>query len=291
MSELKLVSPLLDQMSVEEEIAGHNGCTCYALRHVQSGERFVVKRISVPASDLQVRALILSGAYPDDAAVHAYYGSVAEDIKNELDTGMRLAENGYFAGASSYQIEPKESGIGYDVYILYPRMVSLRAFLDHSAMTGLRAVNLGIDLCDALTACRDAGYLFENLKPENVFLTQSGRFLLGDLGLAPLEDLQYASVPENYLGPYSAPELSAITAAWLPLAHAGIMSCGIAYTLQIAGQKYVNVILASILLSLESVFSVLAGWMFLGETLSMREIGGCVLVFAAILLAQMPERK
>ena len=69
------------------------------------------------------------------------------------------------------------------------------------------------------------------------------------------------------------------------------MSCGIAYTLQIAGQKYVNVILASILLSLESVFSVLAGWMFLGETLSMREIGGCVLVFAAILLAQMPERK
>ena len=200
-------------MSVEEEIAGHNGCTCYALRHVQSGERFVVKRISVPASDLQVRALILSGAYPDDAAVHAYYGSVAEDIKNELDTGMRLAENGYFAGASSYQIEPKESGIGYDVYILYPRMVSLRAFLDHSAMTGLRAVNLGIDLCDALTACRDAGYLFENLKPENVFLTQSGRFLLGDLGLAPLEDLQYASVPENYLGPYSAPELSAITAS------------------------------------------------------------------------------
>ena len=44
-------------------------------------------------------------------------------------------------------------------------------------------------------------------------LTQSGRFLLGDLGLAPLEDLQYASVPENYLGPYSAPELSAITAS------------------------------------------------------------------------------
>lgn len=87
------------------------------------------------------------------------------------------------------------------------------------------------------------------------------------------------------------PTLAAITAAWLPLAHAGIMSCGIAYTLQIAGQKYVNVILASILLSLESVFSVLAGWMFLGETLSLREIGGCALVFIAILLAQMPERK
>ena len=132
MSELKLVSPLLDQMSVEEEIAGHNGCTCYALRHVQSGERFVVKRISVPASDLQVRALILSGAYPDDAAVHAYYGTVLPRTSEMSSTpGMTSGRERLFCRrASAYQIEPKESGIGYDVYILYPRMVSLRAFLD-----------------------------------------------------------------------------------------------------------------------------------------------------------------
>ncbi len=87
------------------------------------------------------------------------------------------------------------------------------------------------------------------------------------------------------------PEPAAIAAARLPLLYAGCMSGGVAYTLQIAAQKYVNVILASILLSLESVFSVFAGWMFLGEILTLREIGGCVLVFAAILLAQMPERK
>ena len=101
MSELKLVSPLLDQMSVEEEIAGHNGCTCYALRHVQSGERFVVKRISVPASDLQVRALILSGAYPDDAAVHAYYGSVAEDIKTAILRARALTRSSRRRAASA----------------------------------------------------------------------------------------------------------------------------------------------------------------------------------------------
>lgn len=72
----------------------------------------------------------------------------------------------------------------------------------------------------------------------------------------------------------------------------GIMSCGIRpITLQILGQKYVNVILASIILSMESVFSVFAGWLMLGEQLSLREIGGCVLVFAAILLAQMPPKQ
>ena len=92
MSELKLISPLLDNMSLIEEIPGHNGCTCYSLRHVDSGERFVVKHISIPASDRQVHALLLSGAYPDEAAIHAYYGTVAEDIKAELEAGRRLAD-------------------------------------------------------------------------------------------------------------------------------------------------------------------------------------------------------
>ena len=213
MSELKLISPLLDNMSLIEEIPGHNGCTCYSLRHVDSGERFVVKHISIPASDRQVHALLLSGAYPDEAAIHAYYGTVAEDIKAELEAGRRLADSGYFAGARAYQVEPKESGVGYDVYILYPRLIPLQRVMVESAMTSLRAVNLGLDLCEALSACREAGYLFENLKPENVFLTNSGRFQLGDLGLTPLQDLQYASVPEEYLGPYSAPELYEITAS------------------------------------------------------------------------------
>lgn len=76
--------------------------------------------------------------------------------------------------------------------------------------------------------------------------------------------------------------------AWIPILYAGILSCGVAYTLQIVGQKGVNPTLASLLLSLESVFSVLAGWVILGEALSWREILGCVLIFGAVVLAQLP---
>lgn len=213
MSELKMVSPLLDRMTVLEEISGREGCHCYALRHEDSGERYVVKHISIPAAEKQIYALLLSGAYPDQAAVHTYYGTVADSIRDEVAAGQKLAESGFFLGAKGCQIEPKESGVGYDVYILYPRQIPLSTVIAESAMTNLRAVNLGLDLCDALSACRQAGYLFSNLKPENVFLTQSGRFQLGDLGLTALEDLQYASVPEEYLGPYAAPELSDIMAS------------------------------------------------------------------------------
>ena len=76
--------------------------------------------------------------------------------------------------------------------------------------------------------------------------------------------------------------------AWIPILYAGVMSSGVAYTLQIIGQVGVNPTVASMLMSLESVFSVLAGWVLLGQALSARELLGCVLIFAAILLAQLP---
>lgn len=82
-----------------------------------------------------------------------------------------------------------------------------------------------------------------------------------------------------------------ILAAWAPILYAGVMSCGVAYTLQIIGQKDMNPTVASLILSLESCISVLAGWVILHQKLSARELSGCVLMFAAIILAQLPSKK
>lgn len=87
------------------------------------------------------------------------------------------------------------------------------------------------------------------------------------------------------------PSLNAMLAGWIPLLYAGVLSCGVAYTLQIIGQKNVNPAIASLILSLESCFSVLAGWIILGERLSVRESAGCVLMFAAIILAQLSDKR
>ena len=77
--------------------------------------------------------------------------------------------------------------------------------------------------------------------------------------------------------------------AWMPILYAGILSSGIGYTLQIIGQKGLNTTMASLLMSLESVFSVLAGWILLKQALSSRELSGCLLWFAAIVLVQLPN--
>ena len=89
---------------------------------------------------------------------------------------------------------------------------------------------------------------------------------------------------------FEEPNLGAILGGWLPILYAGVLSCGVAYTLQIIGQKNMDPTVASLILSLESVFSVLAGWVLLNQTLSMREFLGCVLMFLAIILAQLPEK-
>lgn len=87
------------------------------------------------------------------------------------------------------------------------------------------------------------------------------------------------------------PKLADILQAYVPILYAGACSCGIGYTFQILGQKHVEPTKASLILCLESVISVLAGWILLpNQALSMREIIGCVIMFAGIVLAQFVRK-
>jgi len=86
-------------------------------------------------------------------------------------------------------------------------------------------------------------------------------------------------------------ELSHVLEAWLPLVFSGVFSGGVAYTLQIVAQKDTEPAIASLLMSLESVFAVFGEWLILGQLLSSREFVGCALMFAGILLTQLPEKQ
>ena len=87
---------------------------------------------------------------------------------------------------------------------------------------------------------------------------------------------------------FEAPTLAEFSENLLPLAYCGVLSSGVAYTLQILGQKDLNPAIASLIMCLESVFSALGGWLILHQSLSLREGFGCALIFAAVVLAQLP---
>ena len=90
---------------------------------------------------------------------------------------------------------------------------------------------------------------------------------------------------------FEHPSLSSILACKIPLLYAGILTCGIAYTLQIYGQKYTLPVLASLIFSLESVFAVIGGSLILGEMMSLKEISGCIFVICAVILSNIHSEK
>lgn len=90
---------------------------------------------------------------------------------------------------------------------------------------------------------------------------------------------------------FEKPVISDILGAWVPILYTGACSCGIGYTFQTLGQKDLQPAVASIIMSLESVFAALFGWILLGQRMSGREIIGCCVMFAAIIIAQLFDKE
>lgn len=207
MSENKLISPMLDNYDVGGPISDHNGVRCFPAMRKDSDDRFIVKSVSIPASQTQLDALLLTGAYPDAASALTYFHEQADDTIAELETLQRLSQLEGFLPYTNWQVVPKEDSIGFDVYMIGTYKRSLRKHFQREAITHLMAVNLGLDLCAALAVCRRCGYLYADLKPSNVFVINGREFRIGDLGFLRLDSLKYATIPDKYRSEYSAPEL------------------------------------------------------------------------------------
>lgn len=89
---------------------------------------------------------------------------------------------------------------------------------------------------------------------------------------------------------FERPDITSILGAWVPILYTGACSCGIGYTFQTLAQKDLQPAVASIIMSLESVFAALFGWILLGQKMSIREIFGCIIMFAAIIIAQVFDK-
>jgi drug/metabolite transporter (DMT)-like permease len=88
-----------------------------------------------------------------------------------------------------------------------------------------------------------------------------------------------------------SPEWRGIAACALPISYAGVLSLGVAYSLQIIGQRHVEPTTASLFMSLESVFAALSGWLLLNEQMTPRELTGCLLIFLSVIITQIPAKK
>lgn len=207
MSIPKSVSPLLDNILIGDAISEHHGIRCYPAMHKDTGDKYIVKVISLPPSQTQVDALKLAGVVSDDDSIRHYFQERSIETITEIETLQALSRHEGFLPCEGYQLEPSEDGLGFDIYMLSPYRRSLERQFTKRPFTQLDAINLGMDICSALMACRRNGYLFVNLKPNNIYLTPNGEFKISDLGFLNMGNLKYATIPSQYISDYTAPEM------------------------------------------------------------------------------------
>jgi len=208
LSEPKLISPLLDGFIMGQPISDHHGIRCCPAMKEETGEKYIVKIISVPDSQSKLEALLLAGAFQDEAAAKLYFKELAEGIVEDAVLLQRLARLEGFVSYENWQVAPMEAGTGYEVYLIAPYRPTLEKFLQKNPMTHLNALNLGLDLCSALAACRRSGLVYCDLRPGNIYICDNQEFRIGDLGFIAQESLPYASLPDKYISDYTPPEIS-----------------------------------------------------------------------------------
>ena len=208
MSEPRLISPMLDNFLMGDPISNHHGVRCCPAMEKDSDDKYIVKIVSVPASQVQLDALLLTGACKDEESALSYFKELAEIVAEEAYALQRMSQMEGFLPYHSWQIVPMENEVGYDVYLLGTYKKTLEKHFRRNSMTHLGAINLGLDLCSALAVCRRMGYLYADLKPGNIFITEDNEYRIGDLGFLSLENLKYASLPDKYRSEYTPPELA-----------------------------------------------------------------------------------
>lgn len=208
MSEPRLITPLLAGHLMGDPISEHHGVRCCPAIAEESGERFIVKIISIPASQVQVDAMLLTGACHSHEDALAYFKSLADDTVREAELLKDLSRLEGFISYEGWQTEPMDDGIGYDVYLIGSYRRTLERQMRREPLTHLAAVNLGLDLCAALSVCRRKGYLYVDLKPGNIFVTGHNEYRICDLGFIRISSLKYASLPDKYRSAYTAPEIT-----------------------------------------------------------------------------------
>lgn len=208
MSESNPILPLLEGFKLGNPMSNHHGVLCCPAIKENSDKKYIVKIISIPASQVQLDALLLAGAYKDSADAMEYFKTLADDIADEAESLTRLSRMEGFLPYEGWQIEPiTRHRLGYQVYLVSTYKRSLEKHLRRSRVTHLEAVNLGLDICAALSAARRCGLMYVDLKPSNIFISADKEFRIGDLGFVRTASLKYTSLPGKYRSVYAAPEL------------------------------------------------------------------------------------
>ncbi len=188
------ISHLPEHYTLGDAFSNQYGVRCYPATDNRTGMRYVAKAQTFPYSPSVTEAFLLSGAFDSEKEVNAYYHDLGKDLCRQAAILNALSHTTYFSHFTTCEIAKRDEG-GYDVWLLSPFYTTLAALFKKISLSKEKILELGIALCRALSLSREAGFLYTGIKPENIFISSKGQFMIGDVGFIPLSSLPYAALP------------------------------------------------------------------------------------------------
>ncbi|MBQ6381706.1 MAG: protein kinase [Clostridia bacterium] len=196
---------------IVEELGSGSFGTVYKIKKEEFGNTYysAMKVIRLPQDKDEPNRLRNEGM--DDRSLSAYYAQFVKDFTNEIKVMASLQGNTNIVAYNDHKIEPNADGIGYTIYIRMEYLIPLERYLLNGGttrnMSEKEVIKLGLDMCSALEVCEKYNIIHRDIKPDNIFISKTGDFKLGDFGIArKLEGTQsFLSKKGTYS--YMAPEI------------------------------------------------------------------------------------
>lgn len=176
--------PLFGAWYFERLIGSGSYGKVYEISRNERGKTYhsAVKIITIPQTDDEIRHLKISGYSDQDIA--AYYRSAMETFTSEYSLMSEFKGNSSIVSYEDHRIIPHEDGIGWDILIRMELLTSLTDYIVQTPLALQDIIQLGSDICEALSLCHKRNIVHRDIKPDNIFVSDSGSFKLGDFGIA-----------------------------------------------------------------------------------------------------------
>lgn len=200
--------PIFGSWYITEELgAGAEGSLYRICRTDALGHKYysALKAVSVPASKSETASLMAGGMQLEEVA--EYYESVLRDATNEFELLAKLKGNSNIASYEDHEIFRHKDGIGWDILIRLEELTPLVKYSIDNPLSEEEVTRMGIDICRGLSLCKKYGIVHRDIKPDNIFISPSGSYKLGDFGIARIIEETTHGLSRKGTYEYMAPEV------------------------------------------------------------------------------------
>ena len=209
MDEILKFCPLWGEWEAEKKLGtGSFGTVWKMCRKTVGGQTHyaAVKHISIPRDESEIHHLLDEGIFTSEESATRYYNQVLSSLANEIDTMNTLKGYTNIVSYEDHKIIPKENGIGYDLFLRMELLTPLTERM-HDTMTTDDVVKLGKDIATAIDILEKHQLIHRDIKPQNIFINDTGDYKLGDYGTARALNSDATAMSRKGTFNYMAPEI------------------------------------------------------------------------------------